>query len=200
MMHPPDDHDLVESLKTGSHPAYTLLFERYWKTVFNTVFRKTGHEQAALDITQEIFFLLWEKRAQLEIRGPLLHWLHGVIRYKVIDWFRESTRQLEQKDHLLSVLAQQYARAVPAEDNLLNYDKAYSLWLQYANQLPGRMKEIYLLSKIEGRSIAEIAGLLSLKPQSVKNHLQRASDRVYEQMRSAVSFGCSLLLLSGLMT
>lgn len=193
-----EDATIIESLKEGSHLAYTLLFERYWERVFNTIFRKTGNEQAALDITQEIFFLIWEKRAQLEIRGAVIHWLNGVIKYKVIDWFRESSRYLEQKDRLLSELLHNYA-AVPAEDSLLNYDKAYSLWLHCANQLPERMKRIYILSKMEGRSIGEIAGLLSLKPQSVKNHLQRASERVYKQMKTALPISYSILFIAGLL-
>ena len=49
--------------------------------------------------------------------------------------------------------------------------------------MPSKMKEIYLLSKEQQLTNAEIAGLLMLAPQTVKNQIHQAIIRIRRELQ-----------------
>ncbi|WP_143307495.1 RNA polymerase sigma factor [Chitinophaga vietnamensis] len=171
------DQELITLLKQGDHHAYEQLFNRYWKTVFTIAHQKCGDEQDALDIVQHIFSYLWENRAALTIRGSLAAWLTAVVKYKVIDYYRTNKKQEAQLAQLLLQLESQSAMHV-RQENKLAYQQLKQDWETAVEALPGRMKEVYLMSTQSELSIAEISRRLSLKPQSVKNHLFKAREKL----------------------
>jgi RNA polymerase sigma-70 factor (ECF subfamily) len=173
-----NDEAIIIRLQTGDHQAYTLLFEQHWKMVFDIAYRKTGDEQEALDLVQEVFTIIWEKRAQLTVNGPIAPWLAGMVKHKVIDWYRIALKREAQKKELL----QQTTLSSSIAATPVSYAKIDAHWQLAISQLPERMKEIYLLHQVEGLAIADIAQKLSIQPQSVKNYLGKAAERIRKQM------------------
>lgn len=171
------DNELLTLLKGDNNRAYEELFHRYWKETFTLAHRKCGDEQEALDIVQNIFFQLWENRATLSVKGSFSAWLHTVVKYKVIDWYRSTKTREAQKKLLFQQLVTQSA-AVEEENNIIHYRELSNDWETAVNSLPDRMKEVYLLRYQIHLSIGDIAQQLSLTPQSVKNHLQKAKVRL----------------------
>ena len=180
------DQELLALLKEGNHHAYEQLFVRYWKLVFTIAHHKCGDEHAALDIVQDIFFQLWENRQRLLITGNFTAWLTAVVKHKVIDWYRATKSRDQQKAMLLLQLQSQSA----GEEKAVNHAAIRQLQTDFHNaveQLPERMKAVYLMSHQANLPIAEIARKLSLKPQSVKNHLQKAKEKLRKMLEHHLS-------------
>lgn len=171
------ENELIALLKEGDHRAYEQLFNRYWKKVFNLAHQKCGDENEALDIAQNIFFQLWENRLKLSVTGSFAAWITNATKYKVIDWYRTTRVREAQKESLLRQLQNASLPAVK-EIGYVAYRELQEDWQAAVNDLPGRMKEVYLMSHQGNLPVAEIARKLSLKPQSVKNHLQKAKERL----------------------
>ncbi|SRR5260221_3214759 len=171
------DNELIALLKTGDHHAYGQLFNRYWPTAFGLAHQKCGDENAALDIVQTIFSQLWENREKLSISGSFAAWITVVVKYKVIDHYRAAKTHRTQKELLLRQMEAQQVMVIE-EDRSIGYRQLQQDWQTAVAGLPDRMKEVYLLSSQTGLSISQIARKLSLNPQSVKNHLYKARERL----------------------
>lgn len=176
-----NENELVVRLKGGDHLAYGQLFNRYWKMAFAIAHRKTGDEQEALDIVQNIFSHLWENREQLSISGSFAAWLTAVVRHKVIDWYRTSKTHDAHKAQLWQQLHAQQALEVTARDEIARRELERD-WQLAVDSMPVRMKEVYLLSNQSLLPVSEIARKLSLKPQTVKNQLYRAGERLRKML------------------
>ncbi|WP_449437028.1 RNA polymerase sigma factor [Pedobacter steynii] len=53
------DHELLLQLSEGSKHAFDILYNRYWKLVFNTAFKRLNNMERAQDIAQDVFVQLW---------------------------------------------------------------------------------------------------------------------------------------------
>jgi RNA polymerase sigma-70 factor (ECF subfamily) len=167
------DGVILERLRTGSHEAYAILFQRYWKTCFDLAYRKTGDEQEALDIVQNLFIYLWEKRTELPPELHLPAYLATAVKNRVINWYRQQQKSTAGKEALLQLLHTRNESPASSEYYALQQE-----WFSAVDTLPDRMKEIYLLRHQQELSILEISRKLNLRPQSVKNQLSIAIHRV----------------------
>ena len=86
----------------------------------------------------------------------------------------------------LKYLLSQPFNSVQSEEliwSTINSKELLSVVAGEVASMPAKMKEIYLLSREQQLSIAEIADLLLLAPQTVKNQLHRALERIRESFR-----------------
>jgi DNA-directed RNA polymerase specialized sigma24 family protein len=72
------DADLLRAfVREGSESAFRSLTERHVDLVFGTALRRTGHREAAQEITQNVFIALARKAAWLQVRRSLAGWQPG---------------------------------------------------------------------------------------------------------------------------
>lgn len=74
-MHPPDE-ELWQATTAGDDAAFTRLFDRHVRAVYNHAFRLTGSWTLAEDVTQETFLVAWRRRGAARlVDGSMLPWL-----------------------------------------------------------------------------------------------------------------------------
>ncbi|WP_344849173.1 RNA polymerase sigma-70 factor [Pedobacter jeongneungensis] len=162
---------LLSSLQCGSHRAMEEIYQVYWEGVFDAALKKTGDEALAQDITQEIFISLWENRKTINLSGSLGAYLHGAVKYKVINYFRSGSIKEQHQPALIALMDEQHAAA--ADDKLilkelhLEVDAAIAL-------LPEKMQQVFSMSRKQEKSIKEIATELDISVQTVKNQISAA--------------------------
>ncbi|WP_343524576.1 RNA polymerase sigma-70 factor [Pedobacter sp.] len=182
---------LLSSLQCGSHQAMEEIYRVYWEDIFDTALKKTGDEAIAQDITQEIFISLWENRKTINLSGNLGAYLHGAVKYKVINHFRSGSLK-EQHHAALTVLMDEKHDAA-ADDKLLleelhsEVDSAISL-------LPEKMQLVFSMSRKQEKSIKEIAAELDVSVQTVKNQISAA----LKLLKKSLSYILLIALLMGL--
>jgi len=162
---------LIASLKQGDHFAMEQIFNLYLEAIFDAAFKKIGDENVAQDITQEIFISLWENREQVIISGGLAAYLHGAVKFKVINHFRNTTVKDGHKAELATLMNQQYADSA---DDLLILKDAQQKVEEALMQLPERMRLVVTMSRKQEKSIKEIASELNVSVQTVKNQITSA--------------------------
>ena len=173
------DSDLLQLLKKDDAAAFNTLFARYWDKLHRTALAKTGERQAAFDIVQDIFVQLWQQRMEPVIRESLPQYLAGMVRNKIFNYYRSSRRQHEQMRELTELMAvtmdtEQYSI------NIKEQAENEKAWDQAVDNLPGRMKEVYLLRSRHQYSFRSIADTLKIKPQTAKNAFSRAQELLRE--------------------
>jgi RNA polymerase sigma-70 factor (ECF subfamily) len=186
------DNVLMEYTSRGSKEAYEALFLRHWQALFNIAYRKTGNNQDALDIVQELFIYIWEKRESIHITGNVAAYFTVSLKNRIVNWYRITSTRTRQKEALLERLQSQPESQ--QQQAATDYTATLEQWQSAIDTLPERMKEIYVLRHHHQLSIAEISTTLSLRPQSIRNQLSEASDRVRAVLQKHLWVGILLTM------
>ena len=168
--HPNDDH-LLQRLKASDEEAFRLLFERYQPIVFRQALFQTQDADLAHEVVQETFVRIWDHRASLKLGLSFLAYalrIGGNI-------LRDMARHRAMRERVAAKIPP------PALSEGDDPAQALQLWqleervAAIVNEdLPERCREVFLLSRFEGRTHREIAELLGLSVKTVENQISHA--------------------------
>jgi RNA polymerase sigma factor (sigma-70 family) len=167
------DAELLLKIKEDDRFAFDMLFERYWKKLYQTALARLDNDTAAQDIVQEIFIKVWQRRQSLDIHTALENYLQGAVRFSVISHFRSkkaSEQQLQNALERINLLEDSI-------DSLTDYLELEKTLEAAVNVMPEMLKKVYLL-RSENYSVRAIAGELGLADQTVKNYITEVSRRL----------------------
>lgn len=171
MQHQADynEQTLLEQLRQGNAEAFERIFRHHWQRLYTIAKSKVQSHDEAEEIIQHIFSALWEKRETLLITN-LSFYLNTAVRNHVINMIRSRITQEKYWDYYKAFIPRhQYATrdAVEFEDLNEAVEEAVS-------RLPEKSREVFKLSRMEGRSNAEIANLLHLSEKAIEYHLTKS--------------------------
>lgn len=169
-----NDRELLVASRNGDETAFRLLFEKYWNDLFKIAHRRLYSADDAKDIVQDVFLSFWNNIHSITIEDSLGGYLYTALRNKIFN-------HLEKNNTRLHLLMQRQFTAVECEENVFSSycskELAQHIKTQ-VNNMPEKMRQIYLMSREEHMSNADIASLLSLSNQTVKNQLHNALSRL----------------------
>ncbi|HSC36772.1 MAG TPA: hypothetical protein VLD19_02835, partial [Chitinophagaceae bacterium] len=73
------DQELLQRLAQGDRHAFDLIYTRHWYPLFQSAFHIFREEQACMDIVQDVFVWLWEKRAEVKVHTSLPAYLKTAV-------------------------------------------------------------------------------------------------------------------------
>lgn len=173
-----NDQQLLTASREGDNEAFRLLFEKYWDDLFTIAYKRLHSAEDAKDILQDVFLSLWNNIQNITIEDSLGGYLYTALRNKIFNHFEKQQVRLQN-------LMRQKVNPVEAEETIWSSFCTKELQLFIASQvalMPEKMRQIYLLSKEERLSNAEIAALLNLSTQTVKNQLHNALGRLRKSL------------------
>lgn len=170
------DETLVASYMGGDNDAFTELYERYIKRIYDFVYFKTHHKQTAEDITSQTFLQMMEKIDSFNPKkGAFSAWLHRIARNLVIDHFRASkpTKDIEDVWDL-------------SDDTDIEKDADTAVKLEAVQgvlkKLNAKQREVILLRLWHGYTFAEIADAVSSTEAACKMQYKRGMNAVRKDM------------------
>lgn len=178
-------------LKEGNEAAFQELYNRYAPTVRAVAYSKLNSVEAAKEIVQEIFMDLWERRSHLNIES-LPKYLTVAVKYQVINHFK---KQITIKKH--AHYYKTFERIV-GEETLqeVEFESLQEALEKGMSRLPPKTQTIFKLSRVEHKSIAEIADELNLSQQAIKYHITQSLKELRLHLKDfIVSVGILVALL-----
>jgi len=70
-----EEKEQLMLLKKGNYAAFDALYTAYSPRLLGRLIRLLGNEHIAEEILQDLFFRIWEKRAQIDIEKPFKGYL-----------------------------------------------------------------------------------------------------------------------------
>lgn len=182
------DEDLVAMLNDGSESAFDLIYERYWKKLYNEAYKRLNDSSDSEEIVQDVFIDLWKKRQVRQIdnlRGYLL----GAVRYQVFAVYHKR-RNLPAFEEPLDYMA---LSNDAADSDYLREEliAGIHLWLE---TLPEKRREIFRLRYLEGLSTLEIARALDISRKTVQNQLLTSQQSLRESIGRLLTLALLWLL------
>lgn len=162
-----DEHKLIERIVGGDEQAFSVLFFNYLPVlqVFATKFTKS--DDAAEEIIQDAFLRVWLNRDKLAEVENVKAYLYKYISNECLSYLRKKLREDKMVDAFTNKQPSSHNNT-SEEINLNEITKIISVAVE---KLPEQRKNIYQLSRRDGKSISEIAEILNISPNTVKNAL-----------------------------
>ncbi len=165
------EQDLLARVKTSDMSAFELLFHTYQPILFRHLWYKSQDADLAQEIVQETFIRVWEHRASLKPKRSFFAYLVTISMNALRDhWKRENVRMRYQDEVPRPSLS-----VHDNPENSLRLKLLEEKIIETVNEsLPDRCRTVFILSRVEGKTIGEIAGLLHISRKTVKNQLYHA--------------------------
>jgi RNA polymerase sigma-70 factor (family 1) len=165
------DETLLSLVGDGDKEAFTMLYRRYWESLFATAARALRSKTDAADLVQDIFLSIWNRRHDLQITGSLAAYLQTSVRYKVIKYIEKN---ITRRDYLVLLTEVLVNYQPPDAESQLQIKELQHAIQSAVEQMPNKMREVYQLSRKHHLSHKEIAERLAISDETVKKHIQHA--------------------------
>jgi len=169
-----DEHELLSQLKAGDKLAFARLYELYSRPLYFNLLKLLKTEQAAEEILQNIFFIIWEKREAITINQSIKGYLFRIAENKVHDFFRKMKRNRKLYDYIQEVSCGEYE---DVEIKILHSEET-ALLNKAIENLPPQRKRVFYLCKMEGKSYQEVSRLLGISASTINDHIVKATRAV----------------------
>lgn len=182
-----DDRSLLEQIKAGNKKSFSILFDRYWESALDDVYKRTKDLNTAKDIVQEIFTRIWINRETHINNFPA--YLSIAIRNRVLK-FSASQKPVHP---FFDALENLHENNPHADAQLLwkEFKESYEVLL---DTLPPKRRNIFRLRVHEGLSTKAIALELSISRKTVQNQLGKAIETLKVSLIRFIPVGILLLI------
>jgi RNA polymerase sigma-70 factor, ECF subfamily len=168
-INPNQNSPIITGVIQGDVSAFKAFFYSMQPGIYKFLLRYLSDPDAAKDLTQDTFIKFWIHRQQIDPSQSPKSYLYKIARnlaYNYATRNHSSTRISHKKIELISALIN------PEEE----YDKHFFLddFQNAVDELPERCRATFILCKYEGFDYSEIAGILDVSLQTVKNQMNKA--------------------------
>jgi RNA polymerase sigma factor (sigma-70 family) len=148
--------------------ALEALVRRHALMVWGVCRRTLAHHDAE-DAFQATFLVLVRRAASISTREPLANWLYGVA-HKTACKVRQMVVKRSTRERQVSTMPE--PRAVESPDRAFG-PEFWQLLHEELSRLPEKYRRPIVLCDLEGRSRADAAGQLHVRPGTVASRLMR---------------------------
>ncbi len=176
------EHGLIAACQTGDRDAFRQLFEVYQTRVWAIAIHYTGEEQAARDITQQVFLKLFASIKQFRHEANFTTWLYRLVANVCLDEQRKQRRFLsfdfwrrEDDDEELNPADWQQAHEFQesVQEQRFTQTEMAAAVKAAVKDLSPPLRMTILLKYFEDLSYEEIARVLDCSPGTVASRLNR---------------------------
>ena len=165
------NEQLVLQFQAGDREAFADLVNEYRNYVAAVTYSATGDFGRSEEIAQQAFVVAWQKRETLREPAKWLGWLRGITRNLLREDFRKQGRPFESSLSLEAADPPVDEQPLP-EQQIIDEEQAELLW-SVLGEIPENYREPLVLFYREGKSVANVAKLLDLSEDAVKQRLAR---------------------------
>lgn len=165
-------------LREGDTEALEVLFRNYYTLLFDYGVKLANEDELVKDAIQEVFLYIWETRRNLSIVDSVKAYLLVSLRRLLLNILGKQQRQ--RKAHQEFTM-EQIADTFSLEDLIIFAEQEASEQKRLRSafkDIPPRMREALYLKTYDGLTYKEIAEIMNVRPQVVRNYLSEALQRL----------------------
>ncbi|MNJ87465.1 ECF RNA polymerase sigma factor SigW [compost metagenome] len=174
-----NDEELKALLAKGDTVAFKIIFDKYYSQLVYFATKFTGNVEQAEDIVMDVFSKFWDKRVNSTTISNLSSFLFTSTKNACIDYLRKEAR--------LPVIFQNLDVEVADYGAIIEGEEAFARLLQQVldniESLPNQCKIIFKLIYLQGKTTKDVAELLDLSVQSVRNQKARGLNLLKERIK-----------------
>ena len=177
------------------HVGYTSINDRNFEEIYLNYFPRllrfaqeyVLNKEDAENIIQDVFMTLWERRNDLKIHISLASYMFILIKNRCIDHLRrikhaELGKRQMQENFTNELQMKLYSLEALNQSSISDSD-IEQLIISAIDSLPPKCREIFILSKINGKKYREIAAQLCISESTVENQMSIALRKLRRHLK-----------------
>ncbi len=186
----PENIHLMEGLRKGDRRIFEEIFQTWYEPLSRYCTIRTGNQEEAEEIVQDIFVKLWVKRDELKITTSLKSYLYRMALNKIIN----------HQEHLkvrLSHRKQELGKAISSEayTSDIHQKEIKALVAMGMETMSPKRRMVYEYSRSHGLSYADIASKMDISVKTVEAHLSAALEHLRKYLKDYLVL--LLMLITG---
>lgn len=169
--------------------SYKVFDKRQFEQLFREFFAPLCHFSnsyvkdldAAKGITQEVFVKVWEKRKDIDVNKSLKSYLFSSVKNRSLNYIRDHKKFASQ---ILDVEIANFE--TPFEQDELELSELQEKIDRTINELPVKLKKVFLLSRFEELKYREIAEKLEISQKTVEAQMSKALKILREKLKDYI--------------
>ena len=181
------ENQLITQLKSGNMQAFQELVNTYSRRLYTAAYRVLGEQGIAEDCIQEVFIKVHQKIGDFDERSKLSTWLYSVTVNTAIDMQRKLARHYKDRHDDEESLGNAVDEKDSNPENAQWQRNLSALTAAALKHLNEELRVAFLLRHFEGHSIQEISEILEINPNTVKNRIFRAVQKLKSLLEPQLS-------------
>jgi RNA polymerase sigma-70 factor (ECF subfamily) len=172
-----DINNLVSKLKAGDQEAWSMIVNKYSKTVYNMALNFAGNSDDAADITQDIFLKVYNNIGKFEGENTIIAWLLRLSKNYCIDFWRKhkhNRKNLELNDNIRN----DYSDEADTPEEVLIRKSDITYLRKKLLLLNPDLRTLIIMRDIQDFSYQEIAENLDMPLGTIKSRINRARTKL----------------------
>jgi RNA polymerase sigma-70 factor (ECF subfamily) len=176
---------ILEQLITGSHKAFTQIYNQYFDLLYGFVFKLLHSHAMAAEIVQDVFIKVWENRAKIDPNGAFKSWIFKIAKNDLIDLLRVQMNNPLFEDYLNYCNNE---NITISQDNSFDFDQFMTALTTAKIKLSPRQAQVFELCKEEGLSAKIVSKQLNISEQAVYNYLSQSIHFLRNELKHFLHF------------
>jgi RNA polymerase sigma-70 factor (ECF subfamily) len=172
---------LMVSAQSGNETDYRQLLEELAGVIQKFLRNRFGSFAYIEDCVQEALIAIHQARHTYDPKRPFRPWMFAIVRNKAIDFLRQQRTRATAYDHYQR---EQEILSQPGRDSISESNISEGRLLELLSE---QHREVLVLTKIIGFSIAETAERLGISESAVKVRVHRAIRKLRILLENDVS-------------
>lgn len=170
---------VLSSVVKGDKKAFAELYNFYRTPALKFCFTLLKDEEEAENVLHEVFIKIWDKRAHINPELNFNSYVFTCLRNYAFDHFKRVERNVQLRQQYLERMQESVYESVDESEEKIKYMG------KVVDRLSEKRKQILLLNVYEGKSYQEIAEMMHISKNTVKNQLVKAKQILREQLTVA---------------
>ncbi|MGK7397386.1 MAG: RNA polymerase sigma factor [Candidatus Cyclobacteriaceae bacterium M3_2C_046] len=187
------DLHIWKKFKQGNKNSFEFIYRSYYNFLFNYGCKLWQDQDLVKDVIQELFVEIWESRENLSQTDSIKFYLSKALRIKLFKKIGINKRML----NLERSEFYDFQVVLSFEDELIskefNQDQISSLNKAFSS-LSASQREVLFLRYYNQMSLEQIASILNINYQSVKNQIYRSLKQLKKNMTIDSLLICPFLI------
>ena len=171
----------------GNPASFESLMHKYYKRLFNFIYRFVGSREAAEDLTQEVFLKVYKAVGGYQPQSKFQTWIYTIARNLSLNELRRAGRKNVSLDEPVSLKDGEGQRQVsdesaenPAES--IAQEDTRRMVQEAIASLPETQRTAVILRRYDNMSYEEIAKTMGTSVEAVKSLLNRAKENLKDRL------------------
>lgn len=164
------DKLLVSELKNSNEKAFRSLFDTYYQDIYKFSFSILKSKELAEENVQEVFLKVWLHRENLNLDQSFKSYLSTIARNQAFNFLSKAANERTLKEGISHTIQKSHDQG----DYSLRELDCKRLKKQALKQLPPKRKQIFKMSRKQGKTYEEISQELGISVNTVKNQMGKA--------------------------
>ena len=170
------DHFFLHRFKNGDEQAFEKIFKSNHNRIVGFCNQFVPDLDKAKGLTQEVFINLWLNREKIETLNGIKSFLYTYAKSGCLNYLRHKKVVSKYEDKQLQHKEEKLNRNVleSFDFNSLEFIELEGLIQQAINDLPEKSRQVFIMSRFEGKMNKEISEELNISVKAVEANMTRA--------------------------